>query len=120
MPETAVFVLADGLHGVRRARIIHAAARQTEYNTADIFVIGGYKHEIRCRRRGRTVFPRPLFPAGHGFLLRDKVFLTVRRQNRENILCTLVQHTAGILLREVRRGAERTPLPSVQSCGSQP
>ena len=101
----AVFVLADGLHGVRRARIIHAAARQTEYNTAAIFVIGGYKHEIRCRRRGRTVFPRPLLAAGHSHLLRDKVFLTVRRQNREDILCALVQNCACVLLREIRRRA---------------
>ena len=101
----AVFVLADGLHDVRRARIIHAAARQTEYNAVAIFVIGGYKHEIRCRRRGRTVFPRPLLAAGHSHLLRDKVFLTVRRQNREDILCALVQHAACVLLREIRRRA---------------
>ena len=101
----AVFVLADGLHDVRRARIIHAAARQTEYNAVAAFVIGGYKHEIRCRRRGRTVFPRPLLAAGHSHLLRDKVFLTVRRQNREDILCALVQHAACVLLREIRRRA---------------
>ena len=101
----AVFVLADGLHGVRRARIIHAAARQTEYNAVAAFVIGGYKHEIRCRRRGRTVFPRPLLAAGHSHLLRDKIFLTVRRQNREDILCALVQNCACVLLREIRRRA---------------
>ena len=101
----AVFVLADGLHDVRRANIVRCAARVSEYDRVVLLVIGGYKHEIRCRRRGRTVFPRPLLAAGHSHLLRDKVFLTVRRQNREDILCALVQNCACILLREVRRGA---------------
>ena len=101
----AVFVLADGLHGVRRANIVRCAARVSEYDRVVLLVIGGYKHEIRCRRRGRTVFPRPLLAAGHSHLLRDKVFLTVRRQNREDILCALVQNCACVLLREIRRRA---------------
>ena len=101
----AVFVLADGLHGVHRARIIHAAAGQTEYNTAAVFVVGRHQHILSGGRRGRTVFPRPLLAAGHGFLLRDKVFLTVRCQNREQILRALVQDCACVLLREIRRRA---------------
>ena len=101
----AVFVLADGLHDVRRANIVRCATRVSEYDRVVLLVVGGYKHEIRCRWRGRTVFPRPLLATGHSHLLRDKVFLTVRRQNREDILCALVQHTARILLREIRRRA---------------
>lgn len=85
--------------------IVRCAARVSEYDRVVLLVIGGCKHEIRCRRRGRTVFPRPLLAAGHSHLLRDKVFLTVRRQNREDILCALVQNCACVLLREIRRRA---------------
>ena len=46
-----------------------------------------------------------MLAAGHSHLLRDKVFLTVRRQDREDILCALVQHAACVLLREIRRRA---------------